>query len=218
MADRAKMVVEITSLKRGTKTSAKGNNMTGIDVNGTWYKKDGVREPWQKFLNDYYDGVAIAELERIGVGGKALIMMERDGRFWKVISVEQLEDGKTETTPAPNQDVPAATETAGATIPAPAGVPAPPWAFSQQNTQGIENDKMFVVKQAVELMVAMLAAGIVKGTKATPQLIAEHVLVTSDTLLEYLNGSVDSQPESDASDLKDKGSEDGDIPEDDIPF
>ena len=207
MADRAKMIVEIESLKRGSTTSAKGNNLTGLDVKGTWFKKDGVREPWQKFLNDYYDANAISEFERVGVGNKVLVLMERDGRFWKVISVKPAEEfqdnSQTEDDKQPVNSTQPPNQTATIVTPQPVAEPV-----SAVQT---------ALKEAVKLMVEMLSAGIIKGTKATPQVVVEHVISTSDTLLEYLEGQIDSKPESDSSDLGDADPDDQ-IPDDDIPF
>lgn len=222
MGDKVTMIVQIDKLERTTQESRKGNQLTGLKVEGTRLKKGGEREPWTKFLNDYYDAKVVESFERLGTGSKAVVVMQRDGRWWKVLNVNPADGGSETasndndagTTSAPNADVPATTSSA--TMPQAPAVTPPAAVFN------VDYERQYALDRSIKLIVGMVEAGLIKGTKATPQVVTENVLTAADMFLEYIQGEVDSEPEADASDLKDEntgtdGSE-SPVDDEDIPF
>jgi len=205
------VILRVDKLQRTTNE----RGTTGLKVIGQDYKESGP-EKWEKFLVDRYNADFIAELERNGVGAVVAVGMEKKQgeRWWNIVSIKPANAEQKATVDAAGggaaqPDAPAGTTPA---YQAPAPAPAPAQIVPMPTSE--YSEKAFAVGKAVTMIDGMLKAGVIKGTKATPEIIFEGMISLADKLMEYMNEEVDSEPESDASDLEDAPV----IPDDDIPF
>lgn len=221
MTEQQKVYVvhlSITELVRGTNQSSKGNALTGLWVRGT-VPKDGQIEDWEKFLMDWNAGEPIAAIEQAGVGAQVDIRMLKEGRFWNIQSVTNM----GQAVPAPSTQYQTSApqqeqtqmfqpETAD---PAPAEVPQ-----EQEETYTVRDCRVIAMNKSVDLTIGMMANGILKGTKVTPQIVYEGVIVLADRVADYLVNGGAADPVSDTSPLqREPGCDDGDCTgTDDIPF
>ena len=80
------------------------------------------------------------------------------------------------------------------------------------------------MNKASDLTIGMMANGILKGAKVTPQIVYEGVIVLAERIVDYFENGGAADPKSDASPLqREPGCDDDDpgpgfCPEDDIPF
>ncbi|MCK4814320.1 hypothetical protein KA005_01005 [bacterium] len=229
MTEQQKVYVvhlSITELVRGTNQSTKGNALTGLWVRGT-VLKDGITENWEKFLMDWNAADSIATIEQAGVGAQVDIRMLKEGRFWNIQSVTNMGQA-TAPAPAPVTQAPV---TQAPVTQAPEGPPAQTEMFESAPVPApvsvvaplAIDVKAVALNKAVDLTVGMMANGVLKGTKVTPQIVHEGVIILAERIVDYFENNGAVTPKSDTSPLErepgcDDGQGDPGVGEDDIPF
>lgn len=237
MAEQPKVYVvhlSINELLRGTNQSSKGNALTGLWVRGT-VVKDGATETWEKFLMDWNAAEPIAAIEQAGVGARVDIRMLKEGRFWNIQSVTNM--GQAEAEAPPPVQAPAQAPAQAPPVQEPqepqeppqrqqsvalAPAPAPAQAKWGQYVPSASELKVIAMNKATDLTIGMMANGILKGAKVTPQIVYEGVIVLADRIAEYFENGAAADPKSDTSPLQREPGCDDDDPgqcaDDDIPF
>ena len=212
--------LNVTKLERGTKMSAKNTEITGLWVFGNEAKGSGS-EPWEKFLMDWNAADEISIIESAGVGANVDIGMEKEGRFWNIKSVvNKGGSGKpTSGGPPANTSQPSPQQKQMFQQP---DTPTPAPVLAPVSAPSAVDYKVVSVNRAIDLTIGMMENGVLKGTKVTPQIVYEGVIILAERLADFLENGGEPLPKSDASPLdREPGCDDGDpgpCPEDDIPF
>ena len=210
--------LNVTKLERGTKMSAKNTEITGLWVFGNEAKGSGS-EPWEKFLMDWNAADEISIIESAGVGANVDIGMEKEGRFWNIKSVVNKGGSGKPTSGGPpvNTSQPSPQQKQMFDTPPPVAAIAP----VPVSVPSAVDYKVVSVNKAIDLTVGMMANGVLKGPKVTPQIVYEGVIVLAERIADFLENGGEPDPKSDTSPLeREPGCDDGDpgVDETDIPF
>jgi len=91
----------------GTRTSKKGNELTGLYVEGTKHGyKDAPDEPYSRFFTDFYDMLLISKFKTFNAGDKVNIVNEQQGGYWRIVDVKLLGENRPVDVPQPPYDEP----------------------------------------------------------------------------------------------------------------
>lgn len=207
------MIIRIDSLERGERETKTGKTQVGITVSGIKYK-DGVEEgDYKKFFTDQFDSDIISSLEKIGVGNRAEIKMEKNGQFWNPVSASPV--GKQ----TPSKDSQRDQKPKAGDEPSKVSTEVYTPSYSSIKMVALEH-AVDVVRSAVSLNAQDKMSLFPKG-KVTLDLLAQEVLGVADMFEKYLQGKVEGIPTADAAAVKNQGASNKPaavIPDEDIPF